>query len=140
MCSLIQRKYVNVKCFLKWQNQGTNQGYPLFLQQGARDKVNVGIRAPYFRVCGIQVDTEGQGSTSGTAITPAEEEEFRRLAKSPNIYETIAKSVAPSIYGSLDIKKAISCLLFGGSRKRYDWNYVICYLEDKKIFRLQAKN
>ena len=88
------------------------------LQQNARDKVNVGIRAPYFRVIGVQVDTEGQGRTTGTTISPAEEEEFRRLAESPNVYETIAKSVAPSIYGSLDVKKAIACLLFGGSRKR----------------------
>lgn len=87
-------------------------------KQNARDKVNVGIRAPYFRVIGIQVDTEGQGRTTGTTISPAEEEEFRRLAESPNIYETIAKSIAPSIYGSLDVKKAIACLLFGGSRKR----------------------
>jgi len=91
----------------------------LIWQGGAREKVNVGIRAPYFRVVGIQADTDGQGSTSGTSITPAEEEEFRRLGKSPNVYETIAKSIAPSIYGSIDMKKAIACLLFGGSRKRY---------------------
>lgn len=80
--------------------------------------MNVGIRAPYFRVVGIQVDTQGQGHSTGTSITPAEEEEFRQLAKSPNVYETLAKSIAPSIYGSLDVKKAIACLLFGGSRKR----------------------
>jgi DNA replication licensing factor MCM5 len=40
------------------------------------------------------------------------------LAASPNIYDRIARSIAPSIYGSDDIKKAIACLLFGGSRKR----------------------
>ena len=28
------------------------------------------------------------------------------------------RSIAPSIYGSLDIKKAIACLLVGGARKR----------------------
>ena len=28
------------------------------------------------------------------------------------------RSISPSIYGSLDIKKAIACLLIGGSRKR----------------------
>lgn len=28
------------------------------------------------------------------------------------------RSIAPSIYGSMDIKKAIACLLMGGSRKR----------------------
>ena len=92
--------------------------YQIWFQQGAREKVNVGIRAPYFRMVGVQVDTEGQGRTTGTTITPAEEEEFRRMAKGANVFETIAKSIAPSIYGSLDVKKAIACLLFGGSRKR----------------------
>ncbi|KAK7488402.1 hypothetical protein BaRGS_00020376 [Batillaria attramentaria] len=83
-----------------------------------REKVNVGIRQPYFRVVGIQVNTEGSGRSSQTSLAPSEEEDIRRLAATPNIYEVIAKSVAPSIWGSLDIKKAIACLLFGGSRKR----------------------
>lgn len=57
------------------------------------------------------------------------------MARSDGFYERFAKSVAPSIYGSLgtsstrldkaklthyyftDIKKAITCLLFGGSKK-----------------------
>ena len=51
-------------------------------------------------------------------ITAEEEESFRMLAQKPDVYETIAKSIAPSIFGSEDIKKSISCLLFGGSRKR----------------------
>ncbi|XP_064623136.1 DNA replication licensing factor mcm5-A-like [Lineus longissimus] len=85
---------------------------------GPREKVNVGIRAPYLRVLGIQVESGGGGKMAGIPAAPEEEEEFRRLAASPNIYETVAKSVAPSIFGSLDIKKAIACLLFGGSRKR----------------------
>ena len=89
------------------------------MQKNSREKVNVGIRAPYFRVVGIQVDTEGNGRSTGAPIRPEEEEAFRRLAAQPNIYETIAKSIAPSIYGSIDMKKAIACLLFGGSRKRY---------------------
>jgi DNA replication licensing factor MCM5 len=92
--------------------------YEYSFQGGAREKVNVGIRAPYLRVLGIQVKTGGGGKMAGIPATPEEEEEFRRLAASPNIYETVAKSIAPSIFGSLDIKKAIGCLLFGGSRKR----------------------
>ena len=40
------------------------------------------------------------------------------MAAEPRIYDRITKSIAPSIYGSDDIKKAIACLLFGGSRKR----------------------
>ncbi|KAK3869216.1 hypothetical protein Pcinc_025464 [Petrolisthes cinctipes] len=87
-------------------------------QRGSRDKVAVGIRAPYLRVVGIQADTEGRGYTSGITITAAEEEEFRLLAQSDGVYERIARSIAPSIYGSEDIKKSVACLLFGGSRKR----------------------
>lgn len=43
---------------------------------------------------------------------------FRRLAETPNVFERIANSIAPSIFGAVDIKKAIACLLFGGARKR----------------------
>jgi DNA replication licensing factor MCM5 len=40
------------------------------------------------------------------------------MKKDPEIYEKITKSVAPSIFGHNDIKKAISCLLFGGCPKK----------------------
>lgn len=43
---------------------------------------------------------------------------FRRLSVDPDLYERITKSIAPSIFGATDMKKAIACLLFGGSRKR----------------------
>jgi DNA replication licensing factor MCM5 len=97
-----------------------------------KDKLNIGIRQPYLRVVGIQIDTEASNSTNPTAQTSnatigsnnflttrlEEEEEFRRLAKCPDVYDQIAKSIAPSIFGFHDIKRAIACLLFGGSRKR----------------------
>ena len=46
-----------------------------------------------------------------------QEEEFRELARSDDVYERLQKSIAPSIYGSEDVKKAMCCLLFGGARK-----------------------
>lgn len=76
------------------------------------------------RVLGIQIDTDlssaahTKSSANFLASRAEEEEEFRRLSRSSNVYETLAKAIAPSIYGSTDIKKAIACLLFGGSRKR----------------------
>lgn len=81
----------------------------------SREKAIVGVRAPYMRIVGITVDSEGTGAISRyTNITNEEEEQFRRLAASPDIYERLAKSLAPSIFGTADIKKAIVALLFGG--------------------------
>lgn len=87
-------------------------------QKTSADKTLSGIRAPYIRVLGIQVQTSGPGRAELRQFTPEEEKIFQELAKRPNIYDVIAKSIAPSIYGSEDIKKSIACLLFGGSRKR----------------------
>eukprot|EP00975_Prorocentrum_lima_P047320 9894445-Prorocentrum_lima.AAC.1 len=44
---------------------------------------------------------------------------MQRLARDPEIYEKLAQSIAPQISGEYtkDIKKAIACLLMGGSRK-----------------------
>lgn|SRR6218665_15627 len=88
------------------------------VQRMTRDKVNVGVRQPYIRVIGLQVNTIGPGRSSSAPLASQDEEEFRHLAATPNIYEIIARSIAPSIFGSLDIKKAIACLLMGGSRKK----------------------
>ncbi|EIM21497.1 MCM-domain-containing protein [Wallemia mellicola CBS 633.66] len=78
------------------------------------------LRQPYIRVVGLEVDsahaTSGAGGR-GKSFTPEEEEEFSKLSQFPNLYERFASSIAPSIYGNLDIKKAVACLLFGGSKK-----------------------
>jgi len=58
------------------------------------------------------------GRAATGSVTPQEEEELRALAASPDVYGSLASSLAPSIYGCEDLKKAITCLLFGGSRKR----------------------
>ena len=70
---------------------------------------SAGIRRPYLRIVGIQIDSGGPGRASGSTLTPEEEEEFRQLSTRPDIYDIIAKSIAPSIYGSLG--KAFACLL-----------------------------
>lgn len=70
------------------------------------------------RVVGIQIDHDGVVRSGCGVISATEEDLFRRMAASPNIYERLSKSISPSIFGAVDIKKAITCLLFGGSRKR----------------------
>jgi len=80
-------------------------------------KLNSGtLRTPYIKVIGMQVDVD-RSSRNGNSYTPEEEDEFIRMSRNPKIYEDFCSSIAPSIYGSEDIKKAIACLLFGGSRK-----------------------
>lgn len=75
----------------------------MYLSFSKGEKVNsAGIRRPYLRILGIQIDSGGPGRASGsTALTPEEEEELRQLSTRPDIYDIIAKSIAPSIYGSI---------------------------------------
>ncbi|KII93726.1 hypothetical protein PLICRDRAFT_152731 [Plicaturopsis crispa FD-325 SS-3] len=80
------------------------------------------LRQPYLRVVHLELSSPSAGGGGGSnpfgvQFTPEEEEEFAEMARSEGFYERFAKSVGPSIYGSLDIKKAITCLLFGGSKK-----------------------
>lgn len=76
------------------------------------------VRTPYLRVVGVVLREMGSGRAA-TTFTPEEEERLISLSKQPNIYETLAKSVAPSISGDYteDIKRAILCLLMSGSRR-----------------------
>lgn len=70
------------------------------------------------QVVGVAVESEGAGRAS-VSFTPAEEEKFLAMSRTPDIYKKMASSISPSISGdyTVDIKKALACLLFGGSRK-----------------------
>lgn len=50
------------------------------------------------------------------SFTEEEEISFKKMARD-NIYENIAKSIAPDIFGHEDIKKALGCMSFGGTRR-----------------------
>ncbi|KAF8078299.1 MCM2/3/5 family-domain-containing protein [Lyophyllum atratum] len=95
--------------------------YSTFQSSKNKNAGPAALRQPYLRVIHLELSSpsaSGAGSNPfGVQFTPEEEEEFGEMARSEGFYELFAKSVAPSIYGSLDIKKAITCLLFGGSKK-----------------------
>ncbi|KAH8929563.1 MCM-domain-containing protein [Atractiella rhizophila] len=74
------------------------------------------LRTPYLRILGLQIDSTGS-SGKNIHFSAEEEEEFTKFSKTPNFLDRFCESVAPSVYGSTDIKKAIACLLFGGSKK-----------------------
>lgn len=59
-------------------------------------------------------------------------EKITELSKDPNLFERLAKSLAPSIFGHLDAKKAVLLQLFGGSdlkdgpKKRGNIHVLLC--------------
>lgn len=53
-------------------------------------------------------------------LSPEEKEELISMSKDPNIYERIADSIAPTVYGHERIKEALVLQLFGGCRKKND--------------------
>lgn len=90
--------------------------YSIFSNTKVKGANTIAVRNPYVRVVGIQQDSD-LDAQRGTVFSEEEEEEFIALSKMPNLYESFSNSIAPSIYGNSDIKKAIACLLMSGSKK-----------------------
>ena len=90
---------------------------------GASGQANKGVNKSYIRAIGLQSETSKDGSPSSTGfamptITAEDEEQITTMARDPDIYNKLTKSIASTIYGHDDIKKAVACLLFGGSPKK----------------------
>ncbi|KAG0140786.1 hypothetical protein CROQUDRAFT_83949 [Cronartium quercuum f. sp. fusiforme G11] len=92
--------------------------YSTFNSSG-RNQGAIALRQPYLRVVGLEVDRDGNGANGRgrQQFTVEEEDEFNAMARSPDFYQRFTDSIAPSIYGNQDIKKAVVCLLMGGSKK-----------------------
>ncbi len=103
-----------------------NGVYSIFQSsQKAGSSGSVAIRSPYIRVLGIQLEQDGgvgdgssKRSRQTVVFSEAEEREMIAMSRIPDIYGKFIHSIAPSIFGNEDVKKAIACLLFAGSRKQ----------------------
>jgi DNA replication licensing factor MCM5 len=78
-----------------------------FIDRASQKSAGVSaLRTPYLRVVHLELSspsTSGTGGLNpfGVQFSPEEEEEFNEMARSEGFYERFAKSVAPSIFGSL---------------------------------------
>ncbi|CAG8941191.1 unnamed protein product [Penicillium salamii] len=90
--------------------------FSIYQQKGGKKEAAVAIRNPYLRAVGITSDIDQTAKGSGV-FSEEEEQQFLELSRRPDLYDALARSIAPSIYGNVDMKKAIVCLLMGGSKK-----------------------
>ena len=91
--------------------------FSIYQSKGAKAKDSaIAIRNPYLRAVGITTDVD-HTAKGHSIFSEEEEQEFQEMSKMKNLYEKLAECIAPSIYGNKDIKRAIACLLMGGSKK-----------------------
>lgn len=67
-----------------------------------------------------EAHASGQSLDEIKKATPEEEEKIKATAARPDIYELLARSLAPSIHEMDDVKKGILLQLFGGTNKTFE--------------------
>ncbi|KAK2195713.1 bifunctional P-loop containing nucleoside triphosphate hydrolase/MCM domain/MCM OB domain/Mini-chromosome maintenance protein/Nucleic acid-binding [Babesia duncani] len=73
-----------------------------------------GINNSYLHVLGIE---KHQSRGDFNDFDVEETNDLVLLASQPDVHEKIFASIAPAIYGLENVKRAVACALFGGSRK-----------------------
>lgn len=66
-----------------------------------------------------EAHVNGSGMDEVRKVTAEEEEKIKQTAQREDIYELLARSLAPSIYEMDDVKKGILLQLFGGTNKTF---------------------
>ncbi|MCL5427754.1 MAG: minichromosome maintenance protein MCM [Candidatus Marsarchaeota archaeon] len=88
---------------------GTLRIRPRKTSKGKEDKL---IFTMFFEAVSIK---SKQKDFTELEISPEEERSILELSKDPEIFSKIAMSISPSIYGHIEIKKALVLQLFGGT-------------------------
>ncbi|KPI86975.1 putative DNA replication licensing factor MCM5 [Leptomonas seymouri] len=107
---------------------------------GGRGRAAAGLRAQYLRCVGLMFRSTQDASCAVVSVNqnfssrvrsrstmtwqPEEEASFKAFAKKGSVFAKLSASIDPAIFGLEDQKKAIVCLLFGGTRKRNGSNFL----------------
>lgn len=103
----------------------------LFHQRKVKSTFRTTIDVVHFR----KVKTGRLHDESSTLrLTPERMDKLKALAKDDNIYERLANSLSPSIFGHIDVKKGVLLQLFGGTRKEAPGKY-----SDPKLRHFRAE-
>jgi DNA replication licensing factor MCM5 len=105
-----------------------------------KGRAAAGLRAQYLRCVGLMFRSTQDASCAVVSVNqnfssrvrsrstmtwqPEEEASFKAFAKKGNVFAKLSASIDPAIFGLEDQKKAIVCLLFGGTRKRSGSNFL----------------
>lgn len=84
------------------------------------DKKKMGIDASTLEIEDEEVQPSPSGLEETRKVTPEEEEKIRETGARDDIYELLARSLAPSVYEMDDVKKGILLQLFGGTNKSFE--------------------
>jgi DNA replication licensing factor MCM4 len=83
------------------------------------DKKRMGQDQNTLLVDGEEEQQRANAPEETRVITPEEEEKIRDTAARSDIYDLLARSLAPSVYEMDDVKKGILLQLFGGANKTF---------------------
>lgn len=72
--------------------------------------------------------------SSNLRLNPDRVDKLKALAKDDGIYQRLANSLCPSIFGHIDVKKGVLLQLFGGTRKEAPGSY-----SDPKMRQFRAE-
>ncbi|GMH34372.1 hypothetical protein BSKO_02206 [Bryopsis sp. KO-2023] len=110
---------------------GASRGEGMDNADGITGLKDLGVRELKYRLCFMACAAEASSERDGMVnIRPEEDlpvddlgytdeqmEEVENMAKDPKIYRNLARSIAPNVWGSEDIKKSILLMLIGGVHK-----------------------
>ncbi len=89
---------------------GILQEVPIYLRSGGKSN-------RYDLVILANAITPIEYEFTDITISEEDEEEIKKFAKDPKIFDKFIHSIAPNIYGNDEVKEAIAIQLFGGVRK-----------------------
>lgn len=131
LCTVTDVQYVKIQESFEDIPMGeTPRHFSLMLSNQMTNKVSPGSKAKFTGVlvvkgnkCTMHVlGVEQEKQKVKSSFSQGEEATFYKLLsecnqKGESMYELISKSIAPNIFGKEEVKRALACMLFGGTRK-----------------------